>query len=90
MTEIGLTFAILAVAVVLFMSGRVPVGLVAVGVALALWATGVLTLEQALAGFGDPAVIFIAALFVVSAACPPGSASRWSSERGRAGPGWSS
>jgi len=33
---------------------------------LALHFTGVLTLGEALAGFGDPAVILIAALFVVS------------------------
>ena len=33
---------------------------------LSLWATGVLDLNQSLAGFGDPAVIFIASLFVVS------------------------
>jgi di/tricarboxylate transporter len=66
MTDIQLVYAILAVAVVLFVSGRVPVGLVAIGVALALWATGLLPLEQALGGFGDPTVIFIATLFVVS------------------------
>ena len=36
--------------------------------ALSLWATGVLDLDQALAGFGDPAVLFIASLFVVSEA----------------------
>ena len=40
--------------------------MVAFGVALSLWATGVLELEQALGGFGDPTVIFIASLFVVS------------------------
>ena len=36
----------------------------AIGATLVLWATGVLTLEQSLAGFGDSTVIFIAALFV--------------------------
>lgn len=61
-----MTFVILALAIVAFMSGRIPLGVVAMGVALALWATGVLTLPQALAGFGDPTVIFIATLFVVS------------------------
>jgi di/tricarboxylate transporter len=49
-----------------FIWDRLPVAVVAVGVALALWATGVLELEQALAGFGDPTVLFIAALFIVS------------------------
>jgi hypothetical protein len=47
---------------------RLPVVIVALGMALALWATGVLDLGQALGGLGDPTVIFIASLFVVSAA----------------------
>ena len=50
----------------LFMWNRIPVDLVAIGAALALVATGLLTINEALAGFGDPVVIFIAALFVVS------------------------
>ena len=50
----------------LFVWGRFPVELVAIGAALTLWATDVLDLDQALAGFGDPTVIFIASLFVVS------------------------
>ena len=62
------TFVILGVAVVAFVSGRVPLAVVSVGVALALWATGVLTLGEALSGFGDPTVLFIASLFVVSEA----------------------
>ena len=33
---------------------------------LALWATGLLPTEAVLAGFGDPVVVFIATLFVVS------------------------
>ena len=49
-----------------FVWDQLPVGVVAFGVALSLWATGVLELEQALGGFGDPTVIFIASLFVVS------------------------
>ena len=52
----------------LFVSNRVPVEIVAFATALTLWATDVLDLNQALAGFGDPTVLFIAALFVVSEA----------------------
>jgi Na+/H+ antiporter NhaD/arsenite permease-like protein len=54
--------------VLVFVWDRFPVAVVAIGTALSLWATGVLGLEQALAGFGDPTVLFIASLFVVSAA----------------------
>jgi di/tricarboxylate transporter len=66
MIEIALVFAILVAVVVLFVWNRVPVELVAIGAALALYATGILRIDQALAGFGDPVVIFIATLFVVS------------------------
>ncbi|HWL79151.1 SLC13 family permease [Microbacterium sp.] len=59
------TVAVLIVAIVAFASGRVPAAVVALGVALALWATGVLTLPEALAGFANPTVMFIASLFVV-------------------------
>ena len=45
MSDIAIVYLILAAAVVLFVWGRVPVGLVAIGVALALWATGLLTLD---------------------------------------------
>ncbi len=63
-----IVFLVLAGVVVLFVSNRVPVEIVAFATALTLWATDVLDLNQALAGFGDPTVLFIAALFVVSEA----------------------
>ena len=66
MADSTITLITLGVVVVLFVSNRLPVEVVAVGAALSLYATGVLTLPQALAGFGDPAVILIGALFVVS------------------------
>jgi di/tricarboxylate transporter len=61
-----ITFLVLGAVVVVFVADRLPVAVVAVGTSLVLWATGVLDLHQALAGFGDPAVLFIASLFVVS------------------------
>ncbi len=66
MDPVVVTFLILGLAVAAFISGRIPVAITAVGVALALWATGILTLQQSLAGFSDPTVLFIASLFVVS------------------------
>jgi di/tricarboxylate transporter len=60
------SFAVLGAVVVAFVWNRLPVELVAVGAALALYAFGVVDVHEALAGFGDPMVIFIAALFVVS------------------------
>ena len=77
MDPAGWTFVILGLAVVAFVSGRVPLALVSVGVALALWATGVLTLGEAFAGFGDPTVLFIASLFVVSEALDATGVTAW-------------
>lgn len=66
MSDATASLLILAVVVVLFVWNRFPVELVAVGAALMLYFTGVLTLNESLAGFGDPAVLMIGALFVVS------------------------
>ena len=56
MSPIAYIALIIAVAVVLFVWNKIPVVVVAMGVALALWASGVLTIGQSLSGFGDPAV----------------------------------
>src|SRR5688572_20859772 len=81
MGDATITYLVLAAAVALFAWGRVPTAIVAVGVALALWATGVLELEQALAGFGDPTVIFIASLFVVSEGLDATGVTAWAGQR---------
>ena len=79
-SEVGIIFAIVVAIVVLFVWNRVPVVLVAMGTALALYATGILDLGQALAGFGDPAVIFIASLFVVSAGLEATGVTAWTGQ----------
>ncbi len=81
MSDIYLTGLIVAAAVVLFVTNKVPVVLVAIGVSMALWGTGVLSLQAAMAGFGDPAVLFIAALFVVSAALERTGVTTWAGQR---------
>jgi di/tricarboxylate transporter len=68
LSDISLTYLIVAGIVVLFVWDRFPVVIVALATPLALWATGVLGVVQAFSGLGDPTVIFIASLFVVSAA----------------------
>jgi len=62
-----LVFAILAVTIALFVSDRLRLDLVALLALLALLVTGILTPAEGLAGFADPAVITITALFVVGA-----------------------
>jgi di/tricarboxylate transporter len=76
-TEIWIVFAIVAGVIVLFMWDRLPVIVVCVGCALALWATGILTIQQSLAGFGDPATIFVASLFVISAGMERSGVTAW-------------
>ncbi|HEY5854786.1 MAG TPA: SLC13 family permease [Aldersonia sp.] len=75
------TLVVLAVAVVAFVSDRVPPAVVAVGVALALYITGTLTFEQTIAGFGDPVVVYIAALFVVSEALDATGVTAWAGQQ---------
>ncbi len=81
MDPITATLVILGLAVLAFVSNRVPLVVVAVGVALALYFTGVLTLPEALAGFGDPTVLFIASLFVVSEALDATGVTAWTGQR---------
>ena len=66
MDDAAVTLVILGVVIVLFVWNRLSVGVVAILTMLALWVTGVLTVDQVVAGFGDPVVVFIATLFVVS------------------------
>jgi di/tricarboxylate transporter len=77
MSDETITFIILGATVAVFVWDRVQVAVVAVAVALSLWATGVLDLETSLAGFGDPTVIFIASLFVVSDALDATGVTTW-------------
>lgn len=76
-----ITFLILGGVVVLFVANVIPVELVALSAALALWATGVLELPQVLAGFGDPAVLLIASLFVVSEGLDATGVTTWAGQR---------
>src|SRR5512137_1934542 len=80
MSDSAITFAIVGVVVVLFVWNRIPVALVALGTALSLYFTGVLDLRQALGGLGDSVVVFIAALFVVSAGLEATGVTAWAGQ----------
>jgi di/tricarboxylate transporter len=81
MSDVAISFAVLAAVVVLFVWNRFPVELVALAGALTLWASGILDLDQALSGFGDPTVAFIASLFVVSEGLDAGGLTAWAGQR---------
>lgn len=63
-----IVFGILGGAIVLWSWGRPRADIVAVLVVLGLMLSRVLTPQESFAGFGDPVVILIAAVFVVGAA----------------------
>jgi Na+/H+ antiporter NhaD/arsenite permease-like protein len=54
---------------------------VAIGTAAALWATGLLTIGQAMSGFGDPVTLFIASVLVVGEALDASGATSWAAQR---------
>ena len=81
MSDIAIVYSVLAAVVVLFVWNRLPVEIVAIGAALTLVATDVLTVDEALAGLGDQAVIFIATLFVVSEGLDATGVTTWAGQR---------
>ena len=65
--EMTLTLTILAVAIILFATEWIRMDLVSLMVLLAVVLTGLVSVEQAFAGFSNPAVVTVAAVFVLSA-----------------------
>ncbi|GAA5230075.1 SLC13 family permease [Arthrobacter cryoconiti] len=68
---------ILAVTVAVFIWNKFPVEIVAIGVALVLYATGIISVDDAFAGFGSGTVVLIAALFVVAEAIDAAGITTW-------------
>jgi len=64
-SDTAIVFGTVAVAAILLASGRARFDVVALLVVLALALGGVLTVREALAGFGDPVVILVAGILVV-------------------------
>ncbi|HWL50546.1 MAG TPA: SLC13 family permease [Acidimicrobiia bacterium] len=81
MSDATIVYLVLVAVVALFIWNKLPVEVVAVGSALTLAATGVLSLDQALAGFGDTTVLFIAALFVVSEGIDSTGVTTWAGQQ---------
>jgi di/tricarboxylate transporter len=63
--ELALVLLLLAAAIVMFVINRPRMDAVALLMIVLMPFTGVLTINEALAGFADPVVILIAALFVI-------------------------
>ncbi|MEZ0170737.1 SLC13 family permease [Microvirga sp. TS319] len=80
MNDIALTLSIIGLALVLFAWNPVPAVIVAIGASLALYVTGVLTMPEALTGFGDPVVILIAALLAIAVAVETAGVGAWAGQ----------
>ncbi|GEK21921.1 SLC13 family permease [Cellulomonas xylanilytica] len=81
MSDATLSLLVLAGCVGLFIWNRLSVGVVAILTALALYATGLITANQAVAGFGDPVVVFIASLFVLSEGLESSGVTAWAGQQ---------
>ncbi len=66
-SEAILVLSILVGAVVLFVSEKYPIDFVALMVLAALLALGLVTPEQGISGFSNPATVTVAAMFILSA-----------------------
>jgi len=66
--EMIVVFGVLIIVAVLFVSNRLRSDLVAIMALLILMLSGVLTVPEALAGFGDPVIMVIISMFIVSGA----------------------
>jgi di/tricarboxylate transporter len=77
LSDITIVFLIILGAVVLFIQNRLPVVIVALAVPFTLYMSNVLSLQEVFSGFGDPTIIFIASLFVVSAGLEASGVTAW-------------
>lgn len=68
MTPLQITLIILTCTIIAFLSGKLPIGLISVGIMLSLVLTGVMTPAKAFAGFTNTNVIMFVAMFVIGAA----------------------
>ena len=80
MSGIVIVFLLIFVALVLFIWGRVPPVIVAMGVSLALYFSGILPVGQALGGFGDLTVVLIGSLFVVATGLEVSGVTTWAGQ----------
>ncbi len=66
--QIAIVTAILVITLILLISEKLPLDVTAIAIMVALMVSGILTPVQAVAGFANPAVITVAAMFLISQA----------------------
>jgi di/tricarboxylate transporter len=80
MSDVTIVFTIIIAALALFIWNRVPAVIVGIGVSLALLFTGILSGNEAVAGFGDPTVVLIAGLFIVGTGLEAAGITTWAGQ----------
>ena len=80
MSDVTIVFAVTVIAVLLFVWNKIPPVVIGVGVSLVLFFAGILSANEALAGFGDPTIVLIAGLFVVAAGLEASGVTAWASK----------
>lgn len=78
--QIVTTLSIISVVMVLFVWNQVPAAVVAVAGSLALYFTGILTVQETLGGFGDPVVVLIAALLAIATGLETAGVGAWAGQ----------
>ena len=66
MPDIAIVSAILVATILLLITEKVPVDITALGILVVLTVLGILTPSEAVAGFASPAVLTVAAMFMIS------------------------
>ncbi|WP_044574500.1 SLC13 family permease [Arthrobacter alpinus] len=77
MSDIAVMLLILTITIVIFVWNKIPVEIVALGIALLLFTTGIIDVNETFSGFGSQTVILIAALFVVTEAIDAAGITTW-------------
>ena len=80
MSPMVVTSLVLAGTMVLFIWNKLPAAVVAVMSLLALYLTGVLTMHESLSGFGDPLIVFIAALLAIGVGLEATGVGTWAGQ----------
>src|SRR5262249_27690514 len=80
MAHIIITLSVIFAAMVLFVWNPIPAAVVAVCASLALYLTGVLTVQETLGGFGDPVVVLIAALLAIASGLEIAGVGAWAGQ----------
>jgi di/tricarboxylate transporter len=80
MSDVTIVFTLIAVALALFIWNKIPAVIVGIGVSLALFFTGILSANEAMAGFGDPTVVLVAGLFVISTGLETAGVTTWAGQ----------